>query len=195
VSSIGPYRHAKHPHRITSRPRLQRGWNAAERIARIRYPARAATAALPVWGLVQSEYSDCRAVIGSTVWARRIVSTHASESPMCRTLPSANKFRKRSTRSRCCERRFPRTRTHKVRDAGRCSFRGSIIGSQITRGAAGRVLRRSRRKFRPPRSSGGTTSYSGLSNARSCVLLRDADRPDLNSRAMPKPLSPVPLID
>ena len=41
------------------------------------------------WSRVHSEYSDCSAVIGCTAWARRMVATHASDSPMWRTLPSA----------------------------------------------------------------------------------------------------------
>ena len=44
------------------------------------------------WSRVHSEYSDCSAVIGCTACARRIVSTHASDSPMWRTLPSVDQF-------------------------------------------------------------------------------------------------------
>src|SRR5207302_7714653 len=36
---------------------------------------------------VHREYSVCRAAIGCTAWARRIVSGPASDRPMCRILP------------------------------------------------------------------------------------------------------------
>ncbi len=38
---------------------------------------------------VQSEYSDWRAVIGWTAWARRSVASETSESPRNRTFPAA----------------------------------------------------------------------------------------------------------
>ncbi len=45
----------------------------------------------PSMSRLQSEYSDCSAAIGCTLWARRMVSLPASDSPRKRTLPAATR--------------------------------------------------------------------------------------------------------